>query len=70
MNVDKVIIGRKFRFKSKYDEYSYFWYVKSITYKNNNDITYFFGDNDVAYNSSEVEWIDDIREDILNKLGL
>jgi hypothetical protein len=67
----KIEKGMKFRFKSKYDDSYYFGIVDTVLHTvSNKDYVYFYAENGVAYNSNEVEWIDELRDQKLKELGL
>ena len=60
----------KFRYKSKYGGDCYFGYVDYIIHDIKEVSFSFYATNGVAYKINEVEWVEDIREEQLKKLGI
>ena len=65
----KIEKGMKFRFKSKYSDDWYYGYVDHVVV-HIGDGASFYATNGVAYKIAEVEWIADIRDKQLKKLGI
>ena len=66
----KVEKGMRFRFKSKYDDCYYFGVVGAISAVVNSEYAYFYSEKNIGYRSDEVEWLDEVRDEKLKKLGI
>lgn len=60
--------GMKFRYKSKWGDDYYSGVVESILTLGNDPS--FLSTNGIMYKISEVEWLDEIREEKLKELGI
>jgi hypothetical protein len=69
----EVKVGMKFRFRSRYSKDYYDGYVDHIISNMisvDGDYVHFYATNGVSYKSNEVEWVEEIRDQQLKKLGL